>query len=80
MRDVNILQEDKRIWSLHQRATLLQIIALELHHADAAVPQHRASIAVLLDEFFCPPDPLPGSPRDAPLRVLQSRPSKGVLR
>lgn len=49
---VQSLQADKRVASLHQRTHLLNLIALELHHTDAAVPQHRLSIASILQDFF----------------------------
>lgn len=47
---------DARAAALHQRSFLLQLMALELHYADAAVPQHRQSITILLQELFLPPD------------------------
>ena len=50
------LQADKRVASLHQRMHLLNLIALELHHTDAAVPQHRLSIASILQDLFHMPN------------------------
>ena len=53
---VTALQADGKAASLHQRAWLLQLMALELHFADAAIPQHRQSISTLLEALFIPPD------------------------
>lgn len=47
-----LLQALHRIASLKQKTRLLQLIALELHHTDAAVAQHRVSIACFLHELF----------------------------
>jgi hypothetical protein len=45
-----------RAAALHQRAWLLHILALELHHADTALPQHRDSVAARLAALFAPAD------------------------
>ena len=64
--NVATLQADGKAASLHQRAWLLQLIALELHFADAAIPQHRHSISTLLEALFIPPD-CPGQPSLKPV-------------
>jgi hypothetical protein len=43
-----------RAASLHQRAWLLHLLALELHRADPAVPRQRDSAATVLDALFAP--------------------------
>ncbi|KAL4457392.1 hypothetical protein ABPG75_012257 [Micractinium tetrahymenae] len=43
-----------RASSLHQRAWLLQLHALELHRADVALSHHGESVELLLRELFAP--------------------------
>lgn len=50
------VQGHERATALHQRAWLLQLAALELHTADAAVPQHREALEELLATLLLPQD------------------------
>uniref|UniRef100_A0A1D1ZKM6 Nuclear pore complex protein Nup205 n=3 Tax=Anthurium amnicola TaxID=1678845 RepID=A0A1D1ZKM6_9ARAE len=43
-----------RISSLHQRAWLLKLLALELHVADMAESTHREACLAILSQIFCP--------------------------
>jgi hypothetical protein len=59
--------------SLHQRAWLLQLHALELHAADPALPQHAESLSNLLVALFGDDDALSapeGAPAIRPSRVF----------
>ncbi len=49
-------QGPERATALHQRAWLLQLAALELHSADAALPAHREALEELLAVLFLPAD------------------------
>ena len=47
----------QRASSLHQRAWLLQLHALELHRADVALSHHEESVQALLAKLFAPDAP-----------------------
>ena len=49
------MQAEARTASLQARAWVLQLAALELHTADAALPAHRESVAALLEGLFATP-------------------------
>lgn len=64
--------------SLHQRAWLLQLHALELHAADPALPQHAESLSNLLVALFGDDDAL-SAPEGAPASRPAGRGSGGYL-
>jgi hypothetical protein len=49
------MQGRARAASLHQRASLLQLGALDMLRSDPAVPSHRDSCLAFLSAFFVPP-------------------------
>ncbi|KAK9829639.1 hypothetical protein WJX72_007011 [[Myrmecia] bisecta] len=54
-----------RVAQLHQQAWLLQLIGLQLHHADPAVPAHRQSCAAILHAIFTDTGDSEAAPEDA---------------
>ena len=68
MFSLRLLQGVARAASLQSRAWILQLAALELHTADAAVPGHRTSVASLLRALFAAPTAAGDGANHAPCR------------